>query len=434
MKTRFVYILIAVFAFSAFAKAQRGLRVGYIDMEYILENVPEYQTGVSQLDTKVVGWRNDMQKLQSETDGLISSLENERVLLTRELIQEREEEIKLKQQELFDYQQKRFGPGGDYILQKERLIQPIQDQVFNAVQDIATKRKYDFVFDKAGEMTMLFSADRHDISDQVLRAIGRTSKRKQLDNKQDRKQFDEEEALTVEQDDAQSERQRILDEKKSEREKAREAKRAEYEAKRNKLLEERKRRKDSIATERARLREEAAARRNGKTVPASTPPAEGEESSTAGAGKSNAPASGSDADEKRKARAAKLAEIEAAREEKRQAKRKAQEERRAAIRAAREGNKGASEKTEESEENGEESVEAVEKTEEAKEETPADKKQAARAAKLAEMKAKREAEREAKRKEYEARRAKLLEARKRRKDSIAAARNGGGTKTPPGGN
>jgi Skp family chaperone for outer membrane proteins len=89
---------------------------------------------------------------------LKESLKTEKVLLTKELIEEREEEITFQEKELLDYQQKRFGPNGDLIIQKAVLVKPIQDQVFTAVQDIAEAKKYDFIFDKSSDLTMLFAA------------------------------------------------------------------------------------------------------------------------------------------------------------------------------------------------------------------------------------------------------------------------------------
>ena len=85
----------------------------------------------------------------------------------------------MKKTEILDYQQKRFGPNGDLMIQRKQLMQPVQDQIFAAVQEIAGNKQYDFVFDKSTDVVMLYSADRFDISDQVLRSITRSSKRRQ---------------------------------------------------------------------------------------------------------------------------------------------------------------------------------------------------------------------------------------------------------------
>jgi len=261
MKKVFLLVL-GTFLFSISLSAQRGIRIGYIDMDYILENVPEYQEASKQLDDKVNRWKGEIESKLGEVDAMKKQLDNERPLLTKELIEERYEEIQFEEDQILDYQQKRFGPGGDLAIQRRQLVEPVQDQVFNAVQEISTARKYDFVFDKSADVVMLYSADRHDISDQVLRSITRSARRKQINNRKEEDAFERDESKTVEQDNATLARQKEIEDKKAAREAAleeraqeREAQKAErqkaFEERRQRLLEERQRKKDSIAAARA---------------------------------------------------------------------------------------------------------------------------------------------------------------------------------------
>lgn len=252
-------VLLSFVVGCAFAKAQRGIRVAYIEMEYILDNVPEYQNAKKNLESKMNKWKGEMDQMQREIDALQESLKNERVLLTDELIEEKEEEIALKQEELYTYQDKRFNAEkGDYILQQKQLIVPIEDQVFNEVQKISKAKKYDYVMN-AGEVTMLYAAERHDISDEVLRAIGRTGKRKTRAEKRSELEEPqrEEKYLSVKEaadkDEKKSVRQAQLDAKKAQiedrkrkRDSVRAARRAAQEKKREEMRERQKRRKDSI--------------------------------------------------------------------------------------------------------------------------------------------------------------------------------------------
>lgn len=263
MKTRVILFLAAAFLMTLqTVQAQRSIRIGYIDMDYILENVPEYQEASKQLDEKVNRWKGEIESKLGEVDAMKKQLDNERPLLTKELIEERYEEINFEEEQILDYQQKRFGPGGDLAIQKRQLVEPVQDQVFNAVQEISTNKKYDFVFDKSADVVMLYSADRHDISDQVLRSITRSAKRKQINNRKEEDAFDRDESKTVEQDNATLERQKQIEEKKNAREAAleeraatreaqKEERQAAFEARRKALLEERQRKKDSLAAVRA---------------------------------------------------------------------------------------------------------------------------------------------------------------------------------------
>ncbi|MFZ9003772.1 MAG: OmpH family outer membrane protein [Robiginitalea sp.] len=266
MKRRFRVTLFTLLL-TGMALAQRGVRIGYVDMEYILENVEEYREATQQLDSRVNQWKGDMVERQRRIDELKQDLEAERVLLTDELISEREEEIAILEKELSDYQQDRFGPRGDLVLQKQRLIQPIQDQVFNEVQKIGANKKYDFIFDKSADVVMLYSEKRHDISDLVLRGIARTRRvSAPQKSKQDRLEVFEEagdeepvsEALLERQqrsEEAAEARAKTAEEKKDEQLKLREERRKAYEARRKKLLEEREARRKAKEEERLKATE-----------------------------------------------------------------------------------------------------------------------------------------------------------------------------------
>jgi Skp family chaperone for outer membrane proteins len=156
--------------------AQKAQRIAYIDMEYILENVPEYLEAQNTLDSKVTKWRSTLDKLSRFIEKSKTDLANEREILTNDLILEKEDEITLKQEELRRLESLYFGPNGDMFLLRKQLVKPIQDQVYNSLEDIVLKRKYDFVFDKSSDLVMLYSNKKYDISDLVLNQIVRERK------------------------------------------------------------------------------------------------------------------------------------------------------------------------------------------------------------------------------------------------------------------
>lgn len=180
------YIGVIVFIlFLNFGNAQtKAIRIGYIDMEYILEKVPDYANAKNQLEEKAQKWKQELDVKNAAILKLREALKIEKVLLTKELIEEREEEIAFQEKELSDFQQKKFGPTGDLVTQKTVLVKPIQDAVFNIVQDIASTKKYDFVFDKSSDLTILFAEKRYNISDQVIRKLTQLDRREQLSKKQ----------------------------------------------------------------------------------------------------------------------------------------------------------------------------------------------------------------------------------------------------------
>lgn len=158
--------------FILIASTLHAQRFGIVDTEYILKQIPEYAQAQGQLDQMSKTWQGEVEAMLSEIDALEKSLEAERILLTDEMIAERDAVIKSKQEEARNLQRKYFGPQGDLFRKRLELVKPIQDQVYNAVQDAARKKKLDVVFDRASSLTMLYSSDKIDISDDVLEALG----------------------------------------------------------------------------------------------------------------------------------------------------------------------------------------------------------------------------------------------------------------------
>jgi len=253
MRKHFLFIILFIIVANTINAQTKGNKVGYIDMEYILQNVPNYTEAKAQLEQKAQKWKQEIEAKKIEINKLNDALKAERPLLTQELIEEREAEIQFLENEKLDYQQKRFGPNGDLIAQKSGLVKPIQDQVFTAVQDIAEAKKYDFIFDKSSHLTILFAAKRFDISDQVIRVLNRTEKKEHLTKKQ-QKEEDAKESKedAIDENPVLAEREKALLDKKTAREKliedkklAQEETKRKYEEKRKQLLADREAKKNS---------------------------------------------------------------------------------------------------------------------------------------------------------------------------------------------
>jgi len=176
MKKFHLFFCLCIGALS-FVSAQKPQRIAYVDMAYILENIPNYITAQNALDAKVKKWQKNLDKEARFIEVLKTDLANEKAILTPELIEEREEDILLKQEELRRLEEVYFGPKGDMYFIRMQLIKPVQDQVYNAVQAIAAQKKYDIVFDKSNDLVMLYSNKKYDISNLVIKSITRSEKR-----------------------------------------------------------------------------------------------------------------------------------------------------------------------------------------------------------------------------------------------------------------
>jgi|TARA_B110000211_G_C14068517_1_gene548814 Skp family chaperone for outer membrane proteins len=168
-----VYLIILM-SFQLYA--QRGTRVGYIDMNVILESIDEYKEAGRLLDNNISNWKKEIELKKIQLKQYQDQLNTERILLTPELINDRELEIQDFASKIISLQEKRFGPKGDMIIQRSKLIQPVQDQVMSVVKFIAEEKKYDFIFDRSSNLTMLYSAKNYDISELVIRRINRQQK------------------------------------------------------------------------------------------------------------------------------------------------------------------------------------------------------------------------------------------------------------------
>ncbi len=257
-------IIIAFFtllmAMGTFAQGVKPVKIGFIDMEYILEKSPDFAEAKNQLEIRAGKWKQDMDAKSSEIKRLKDALQAEKALLTKELIEEREEEIQFLQKDLSDYQQAKFGPTGELVTQKATLVKPIQDQVFTIIQDLAQNRKYDFIFDKSSDMTMLFAAKKYDLSDLIVKRLTRAAKTEKLSSK-------EQKALEAKE----REEELMADPEHQEREKAKEEKKADREKKleERKALQEEKRK--AAQDRRDQLKQEREAKKNGTaTTPATT--------------------------------------------------------------------------------------------------------------------------------------------------------------------
>lgn len=152
-----------------FVNAQR---FGYIDTDFILNKMPEYKKAQEEINRLSELWEKEIQGMSKNIEAMYSSLQAEQVLLTEEMRKERTEAIKKKEAELKEYQKKVFGFGGLFFLKKQELIKPIQDKVWDAVDKVAKQNGLAIVFDKSGELVMIYTDPRYDYTDFVLDELG----------------------------------------------------------------------------------------------------------------------------------------------------------------------------------------------------------------------------------------------------------------------
>ena len=251
IKFKHILCFVLPFLVISFSYAQKAMRIGYVDMDFILSNLEEYKVANEQFALQVDEWHTEIQKRQERINAEKDKLEAEKSLLTAELIKDKQQEIDLLEHNLNAYKEQKFGSdNGEYITQKFMLVKPVQDQVFNIVQEIGKLRKYDMIFEKS-EVSMLFSNNQHNLSNVVLRIL------KRKDNATDRnKEIGE---LLKESYDFEfvDEREKLRKQNEQERER----KKAEYEQEKQKRIEETQKKRAELQAQREKEKADLQAKR-----------------------------------------------------------------------------------------------------------------------------------------------------------------------------
>jgi outer membrane protein len=176
---RIILTFMLLISMALFSFAQK---YAFVDTDYILENIPEYNDSQSVLDDLAKQWQKEIETRYNEIDQLYKAYQAESVLLPEEMKKKRQDDIIKKEKEVKELQMQRFGKDGDLFKKRQELIKPLQEKIYNAVEEIATEGNYAMIFDKAGSLTMLYANSKYDLSDDVLDKLGYTYNSKKSDN------------------------------------------------------------------------------------------------------------------------------------------------------------------------------------------------------------------------------------------------------------
>ena len=170
MKRLFNILLVAVMAFgTAFAKDQS---IAYIDMSYILKNLPQYEQANEQLTMLSKRWQKEIDAAAQDARVMATNYQTEQIFLSETMRAQREKEIVDKEQEVLELKRKYFGQEGELYKKREALIKPIQDEIYNAIQDLANEKRIEIVKDRSADPALIYMSSKLDISDQVLQKLG----------------------------------------------------------------------------------------------------------------------------------------------------------------------------------------------------------------------------------------------------------------------
>jgi len=147
-------------------------RFAYVDTEYIMSKIPEYQMAEKQLDKIAEQWQAEVQKKYAEIEEMYKDYQANQILLTEDMRAAREEEIMAKERAVKEYQKTKFGYEGELFQKRQELVKPIQDQVYEAIEKVANQKAFDFILDKSSGVSILFANPKFNKSEDILRELG----------------------------------------------------------------------------------------------------------------------------------------------------------------------------------------------------------------------------------------------------------------------
>jgi outer membrane protein len=169
---RRLLIVIFILHSSFFVLNSSAQKYALIDMEYILKNIPAYERATEQLSQVSKRWQAEVEALNTEATTMYKNYQNEIVFLSQDQKQARQDAIVKKEKEAADLKKKYFGPEGELFKKRESLMSPIQEEIYNAVKEVAELRGYQMVVDRSGNAGIIFASPKIDISNEVLNKLG----------------------------------------------------------------------------------------------------------------------------------------------------------------------------------------------------------------------------------------------------------------------
>lgn len=166
---KIIFVIALLFVYSATLNAQ--LKIGYVDSDTIMEQIPDAQDAQKKLDGMIVDWQNELTKLENDWQTKYDDYENRKLIMSDLKRIEVEKELVSLEDQIANFRQSKFGVNGELFKQQEEIMKPVQNKVFNAIQDVAVDLDLDFVFDRSGDIIFLYTKEEHDITNLVLEKL-----------------------------------------------------------------------------------------------------------------------------------------------------------------------------------------------------------------------------------------------------------------------
>jgi outer membrane protein len=147
------------------------LRIGYIDSETVMENLPDAQDARQKLDALIQEWQAELNALENEWKDKYDDYEKRKLIMTDQTRAELEQELIKLEQQIADFRENKFGTNGELFQKQDELMKPVQNKIFTAIEEIALEDEYDYIFDRSGDIMLLFAKEEHDLTSRVIEKL-----------------------------------------------------------------------------------------------------------------------------------------------------------------------------------------------------------------------------------------------------------------------
>lgn len=169
MKKLFLSLFLFVFSLTGLTNGQ--LKIGYVDSDSIMDKFPDAQDARQKLDAFIQDWQTELTKLENNWKTKYDDYEKRKLIMTDQTRTETESELLKLEQQITDYREKKFGTNGELFQKQDEIMKPVQNKVFTAIKDVAKDEDFDFVFDRSGDVMLLFAKDEYDVTALVLEKL-----------------------------------------------------------------------------------------------------------------------------------------------------------------------------------------------------------------------------------------------------------------------
>jgi len=171
MKARIFFLLLAVLMLAGTHTGLAQAKIGWVNSQAIMDKLPEAQDAQRQLDNTVSQWQGELTKMQTDWQKKYDEYDKKKLILTDQLRAQSEKELQELDKKIADYRTKKFGQNGELFTKQNELMKPVQNKIFKIIQDIAKEDGYDYVFDKSGDVLLLYSNDKYDLTAKVFERV-----------------------------------------------------------------------------------------------------------------------------------------------------------------------------------------------------------------------------------------------------------------------